>query len=77
LCKESNRNVDEEIILKALEINVSSFPKLISEEEKEKLLKKASDSIKRNKEKYWKRFEEVKQERNTIRRVFDPRNLSF
>jgi hypothetical protein len=67
----------EEIILKALEINVSSFPKLIGEEEKEKLLKKASDSIKRNKEKYWKRFEEVKQERNTIRRVFDPRNLSF
>jgi hypothetical protein len=67
----------EEIILKALEINIYSFPKLISEEEKEELLKKASDSIKRNKEKYWKKFEEVKQERNIIRRIFDPRNLSF
>ena len=63
----------KEIIMKALEINISSFPNLISEEEKNELLKKAIDSIKKKKKKYWKRFEKVEQDKSIIRKLFDPR----
>ena len=63
----------KEIIMKALEINISSFPNLISEEEKNELLKKAKNSIKKNKKEYWKRFEKVKQDKSIIRKLFDPR----
>jgi preprotein translocase subunit SecB len=49
----------EEIIIKSLEINCSSFPKLISEEEKEKIIEKTKMNIKKYKDKYWKKFEKI------------------
>jgi len=67
----------EEIIIKSLEINCSSFPKLISEEEKEKIIEKTKMNIKKYKDKYWKKFEKVSQEKGRIRKIFDPRISSF